>query len=470
MAPSSTGVLLVNLGTPEAPTPSAVRKYLREFLSDPRVVELPRLAWLPILYFLVLPFRPGKTAKKYAAIWRPDGSPLRIYHERQAQLLRGYLGEKLKSVVPVFAAMRYGKPSVAYGLEELAAKGCTRVLVIPMYPQYAGSAPGSVEDAVEKATRKANRRSRCAILKDFHAHRAYAEGDREERQRLLVQAWAAGQAPHELPRIPKKSVEAGDPYQQQCLESARLIATELGWNDQRTAITFQSRFGAAEWIKPYTADTLAGDGASGCGTRGRALSRLRRGLPRDARGDRDGVPGRFPERGWQGFPLHPYHERHPALDDSPQHHRHGTTRKLEEVMLALLARWAINAAALLLVAYLYPGVKIESFIAALMAALVLGLINAVVRPILVILTLPVTLLTLGLFLFVIKRPPLLAGGRDREGLLRRGVRRRPHRFRPLQPHYPAHLLDLVQRQEVLVEIPRFTPISTINRLIFRSFS
>jgi len=111
------GVLLVNLGTPEAPTPSAVRRYLREFLSDPRVVELPRWLWLPILYLLVLPFRPAKTARKYAMIWKADGSPLRIYHERQAQLLRGYLGERLKAPVPAFAAMRYGKPAIADGLE-----------------------------------------------------------------------------------------------------------------------------------------------------------------------------------------------------------------------------------------------------------------------------------------------------------------------------------------------------------------
>ena len=188
MQSSSTGVLLVNLGTPEAPTPSAVRKYLREFLSDPRVVELPRLVWLPILYFFVLPFRPGKTAKKYAAIWKPDGSPLRIYHERQAQLLRGYLGQKLKTVVPVFAAMRYGKPSVAYGLAELAAKGCSRVLVIPMYPQYAGSATGSVEDAVERAAKKNKSKVEIRILKDFHAHRA------SSWSRISWRSWASGSA------------------------------------------------------------------------------------------------------------------------------------------------------------------------------------------------------------------------------------------------------------------------------------
>jgi hypothetical protein len=173
-APQS-GVLLVNLGTPDAPTPSAVRRYLREFLSDPRVVELPRYVWLPILYLLVLPFRPGKTAHKYASIWKPDGSPLRIYHERQAQLLKGYLGQRAKALIPVVAAMRYGKPSIADGLAELKSKGCSRILVIPMYPQYAGSATGSVEDALERRCGKQRPAPEIRVVKDFHDHRAYAK-------------------------------------------------------------------------------------------------------------------------------------------------------------------------------------------------------------------------------------------------------------------------------------------------------
>jgi len=252
MAQPKAGVLLVNLGTPQSPTASAVRSYLREFLSDRRVVDLPRLVWLPILYFLVLPFRPAKTAAKYAKIWKPDGSPLRIYHERQAQLLRGYLGEKFKAPVPVAAAMRYGKPSVKDGLKELAARECDRVLVIPMYPQYAGSATGSVEDAVQRARPKMEVR----LLNNFHDHRAYAKAIAKN----VNDYWFKHGRPDALLMsfhgIPKKSVDAGDPYRDQCLESARLIATELGWNDRRTKVAFQSRFGAAEWIKPYTAQTL----------------------------------------------------------------------------------------------------------------------------------------------------------------------------------------------------------------------
>ncbi len=257
------GVLLVNLGTPQAPTPSAVRRYLREFLSDPRVVELPRIVWLPILYFLVLPFRPAKTAKKYASIWRADGSPLRIYHERQAQLLRGYLGERYKSPVPVVAAMRYGKPSIADGLEELKERGCRRILVIPMYPQYAGSATGSVEDALARALARWKPAPETRVVHDFHDHRAYAKAVAKNVNDYWFKHGRPDQLLMSFHGIPKKSVDAGDPYQRQCVESARLIATELGWNDARTVTAFQSRFGAAEWIKPYTAETLREMGKSG---------------------------------------------------------------------------------------------------------------------------------------------------------------------------------------------------------------
>ena len=257
------GVLLVNLGTPQAPTPSAVRTYLREFLSDPRVVELPRLVWLPILYLLVLPFRPAKTARKYASIWKSDGSPLRIYHERQAQLLRGYLGERFKAPVPVVAAMRYGKPSIADGLAELRARECTRVLVIPMYPQYAASATGSVEDAFARALRKWKPAPETRVVRDFHAHRAYAKAVAKNVNDYWFKHGRPDRLLMSFHGIPQASVDKGDPYQSQCLESARLIATELGWNDQRTVTTFQSRFGAAEWIKPYTADTLRALGKEG---------------------------------------------------------------------------------------------------------------------------------------------------------------------------------------------------------------
>jgi protoporphyrin/coproporphyrin ferrochelatase len=259
------GVLLVNLGTPDAPTPAAVRRYLAEFLWDPRVVEIPRPIWWLILHLAVLRIRPAKSAAKYAKIWKPDGSPLRIYHDRQVQLLRGYLGERYKTPVPVAGAMRYGKPTVADGLAELLAKGCTHVLVIPMYPQYAASTTESVNDALQRALKKSKPAPEIRFVKDFHDHKAYAKAI----ARNVNDYWLKHGRPDRLVMsfhgLPRRSVERGDPYQKQCFESARLIATELGWNDARTLVTFQSRFGAQEWIQPYTDVTLTALGREGVG-------------------------------------------------------------------------------------------------------------------------------------------------------------------------------------------------------------
>ena len=265
MAEPAPGVLLVNLGTPDEPTTGAVRRYLREFLSDPRVVELPRAVWLPLLYLLVLPLRAPKSAAKYQKIWTADGSPLRVHTEHQAQILKGSLGERLRAMVPVVAAMRYGKPSIADGLAALKDKNVDRVLVIPMYPQYAGSSTGSVEDAVAKALKKWKPAPEVRVVKDFHAHRAYAKAIAKN----VNDYWFKHGRPDKLVMsfhgIPKRSVERGDPYQAQCLESASLIAAELGWNDGRAITTFQSRFGAAEWLQPYTDATLRQLGKDGVG-------------------------------------------------------------------------------------------------------------------------------------------------------------------------------------------------------------
>lgn len=260
---TSPGVLLVNLGTPEAPTASAVRTYLREFLMDPRVVQIPRLVWWPLLNFVILPIRSGRTARRYASIWRPDGSPLRVYLERQAQLLRGYLGERLKKTVPVVGAMRYGKPAIRDALAELRSRDCDRIVVVPLYPQYAGSTTGSTEDAVAKAMRKWRPAPPVTVVRDFHGHPAYVKAIAKN----VNEYWMKHARPDRLVMsfhgLPRAMVDAGDPYQAQCLESARLIATELGWNDKRTVVAFQSRFGRAEWLQPYTDVTLARLGAAG---------------------------------------------------------------------------------------------------------------------------------------------------------------------------------------------------------------
>lgn len=263
--PAASGVLLVSLGTPDAPTAPAVRRYLREFLSDPRVVGIPRIAWLPLLHLVVLPLRAPKSAAKYQKIWTPDGSPLAIYHGRQVQLLRGYLGQKLGRPVPVSGAMRYGKPTIADGLRELREKGCTRLLVIPMYPQYADATTASVKDALDKALRKWKPRPEVRFVEDFHDHRAYAKAI----ARNVNDYWFRHGRPDRLVMsfhgLPQAAVDKGDPYRDQCLASAERIATELGWNDGRTVVSFQSRFGAQKWIGPYTDRTLAELAAQGAG-------------------------------------------------------------------------------------------------------------------------------------------------------------------------------------------------------------
>jgi ferrochelatase len=259
----ATGVLLVNLGTPDAPTPAAVRRYLREFLWDPRVVQVPRPLWWLILNFAILPFRPGKSAKKYATIWRKDGSPLRVYLARQVQLLRGYLGERLGRPVPVAGAMRYGNPSIATGLEELAARGCVRIVVMPLYPQYAGSTTGSSKDAVTRAVKKMRPSASLHWIEDFHAHPAYVKAIVKNVNEYWMKHGRPDRLVMSFHGLPRAMVAAGDPYETQCRESARLIATELGWNDARTLVSFQSRFGAQEWLQPYTAQTLAALGREG---------------------------------------------------------------------------------------------------------------------------------------------------------------------------------------------------------------
>jgi len=259
-----TGILLVNLGTPDAPDAGAVRRYLAEFLWDPRVVEIPRAAWWVILR-IILVTRPAKSAAKYASIWTKEGSPLRVYLDRQVQLLRGYLGERVKSPLAVAGACRYGNPSVAAGIAELRGKGCDRILVLPLYPQYAASTTGSAMDAVGAVLARTRNVPAIRFVRHFHDYPAYVKAI----ARSVNDYWMKHGRPDRLVMsfhgLPRFSLDRGDPYHCECHKSARLIATELGWNDERTLVTFQSRFGRAEWLKPYTADTLEELGRKGTG-------------------------------------------------------------------------------------------------------------------------------------------------------------------------------------------------------------
>jgi ferrochelatase len=238
------GILLVNLGTPAAPTPAAVRSFLAEFLGDPRVVKLPRILWLPILHGIVLRTRPAQSAKKYASIWTDEGSPLAVHTARQAKLLRGLLG---RNGPPVEFAMRYGRPRIKDAIAALRAAGCDSIAVLPLYPQYSESTTASVRDVIGRD---------MPMVESFHDHPAYIAAlaalvrnywDYHQRGDKLVMSFHG---------LPQRVVDAGDPYQSQCMESARLLAEALGLSASHYVVTFQSRFGRARWIRPYTEPTL----------------------------------------------------------------------------------------------------------------------------------------------------------------------------------------------------------------------
>jgi protoporphyrin/coproporphyrin ferrochelatase len=249
------GVLLVNLGTPDAPTPAALRRYLAEFLSDPRVVEIPRLLWWMILHGVILRVRPAKSALKYAAIWMPEGSPLAVWTARQAKLLLGYLGEAGHPVL-VRHAMRYGQPSIAAEMDALRADGATRVLVLPLYPQYSAATSASVFDAVAAWGQRARWVPELRFVQQYHDDPGYiaalaaqvrAHWQREGRGPMLVMSFHG---------VPERTLHLGDPYHCSCHKTARLLATQLGLSQEQYRVTFQSRFGKAQWLQPYTEPTL----------------------------------------------------------------------------------------------------------------------------------------------------------------------------------------------------------------------
>jgi ferrochelatase len=261
---SKTAVLLANLGTPDAPTPSALRRYLAEFLGDRRVIDLPRWLWLPILHGIILNTRPAKSAQKYAKIWLPEGSPLLVHTERQAKLLRGLLGEAGPKDLVVAWGMRYGNPSLGAVLDHLAQQGVDRVVVVPLYPQYAGSTTASVYDAVG-AWRARRPDMEFVDVREYHAHPDYIAA----LAASVREHWQANGRADKLVMsfhgIPKSAVAAGDPYADQCQHTARLLAAALGLPLDAWMLTFQSRFGRAEWLQPYTQGTLEALARDGVG-------------------------------------------------------------------------------------------------------------------------------------------------------------------------------------------------------------
>jgi ferrochelatase len=254
--PSQTGILLVNLGTPDAHTPEAVRAYLKEFLGDPRVVEMPRAIWWLILNGIILNTRPKKSAAKYASIWLPEGSPLRVYTEKQTSLLCGYLGQRTDAPFVVGYAMRYGNPGIPEGLRKLKEQNCQRILVVPMYPQYAASTTATVCDIVFKELQQMRNIPAIRTIRNFHDHPSYIKALANN----INDYWMKNGRPEKLLMsfhgLPKKMLDQGDPYHCECHKTARLLAQQLGLKPEQYAVSFQSRLGKGEWLQPYTAATL----------------------------------------------------------------------------------------------------------------------------------------------------------------------------------------------------------------------
>jgi ferrochelatase len=257
------GVLLINLGTPDAPTAPAVRRYLAEFLADPRVVEIPRLAWRPLLHGVILRLRPGRSAERYAKIWTKDGSPLLAHSQRQRTLLTGFLGQRLKTLglpsdhAVVELGMRYGQPAIADALYRLHDAGCDRVLALPLYPQYAASTTGSAVDALFAAAGHLRRVPALRVVDSYHDDEGYIGA----LAHTINDYWARNGRPNKLVLsfhgVPRRSLELGDPYHCHCQKTARLLAEKLELRPEQYVVSFQSRFGRAQWLQPYTQSTIA---------------------------------------------------------------------------------------------------------------------------------------------------------------------------------------------------------------------
>ena len=256
------GVLLVNLGTPDAPTPGAVRRYLREFLSDRRVVEIPRLVWWPILNGIILTTRPRKSAHAYSQVWGPDGSPLAAITKAQAEALQGRLGD----AVMVRWGMRYGNPALGAELAAMKQAGCERILFAPLYPQYSGATTATAIDALGAQLAAMRWQPAVRTLPPYYDDPAHIEALREDTARQLR---ALDFVPEVLllsfHGMPERTLHLGDPYHCQCRKTARLLAEALAgeFPALRIETTFQSRFGRAKWLEPATDAVLAKEGAKG---------------------------------------------------------------------------------------------------------------------------------------------------------------------------------------------------------------
>lgn len=258
-ATPSCGVLLVNLGTPSSPNASSLRAYLAEFLADPRVVELPRPLWYPILYGIILPFRAPRSAALYRNIWTERGSPLRVFSED----LTAAISERLAGRARVVLAMRYGEPSVATQMRALRDAGVDKLLVVPLYPQYSATTTASVMDAVTAELAQWRHLPELRAVRDYHQEPAWLDAVAGKIREHREKQSEPGHLLFSFHGIPQRCVDRGDPYAHQCEASARAIAQRLRLADDQWTLSYQSRLGKAQWLTPYTDQTvreLAGRG------------------------------------------------------------------------------------------------------------------------------------------------------------------------------------------------------------------
>lgn len=255
--PDTTGVLVANLGTPDAPTPVAVRRFLAEFLWDPRVVDLPRLPWWLILNGVILPLRPRRSARAYREIWTKAGSPLLTGTLALAAGLQERLRDSLPMACVVATGMTYGKPSIDTALQQVRSAGVNRLVVLPLYPQYSGTTTASVLDRVQASLARWPAPPELRFIDDYHADSRYIAA-----LAASIAARRSGPAPFEhllfsFHGIPRRSADAGDPYGDRCLATARLVAERLALPQDEWSVAFQSRIGGARWLEPYTEECLA---------------------------------------------------------------------------------------------------------------------------------------------------------------------------------------------------------------------
>lgn len=250
------GVLLVNLGTPDAPTIPAVRRFLAEFLWDPRVIEVPRALWWLILHGIILNLRPPRTARAYRKIWTEEGSPLLVHSQRLASKLDESVRRVLPGPVRVALAMRYGRPSIDTVLDEFHRDGVSRLLVLPLYPQYSATTTGSVFDAVTTKYQHERWLPEQRFINQYHDETAYIEAISSSIERSWQQTGRPERLLMSFHGVPRRYLEAGDPYHCQCQKTARLIAERIALAPDQWAIAFQSRVGREEWLKPYTDELL----------------------------------------------------------------------------------------------------------------------------------------------------------------------------------------------------------------------